>query len=340
MRHIKVSMYLFTLIFLAVLSVWQPHTALGKDSEFKVALLTPGSISDAGWNALAYDGLKAIERELGAKISHIESRTPADQEEHFWSYGADGYDLVFGHGYEFQDAAKAVGPEFPDTVFITTSGSTILDNVAPVVFELEEATYLLGVIAGMMTTSDKIGVIGGQNIPSINSTFMAFEGGVKSVNPKAEVRRSYVGDWENIGKAKELALAQINEGIDLIFHNADAAGRGVFDAAETNQKSGNMVYCFGSNRDQSKVSPTTILANAVISPKAFVQVAQAVKDGTFKAQSLPMKMSDDEAISLVYNPKLLDKIPADVKQKVEDVKKQILAKALEVPRIKFGEDDQ
>ena len=95
---------------------------------------------------------------------------------------------------------------------------------------------------------------------------MAFEGGVKSVNPDAEVRRAYVGDWENIGKAKELALAQIQEGIDFIFHNADAAGRGVFDAVETSQAQGKFVWTFGSNRDQSEVSPTTVLANAVITP--------------------------------------------------------------------------
>ena len=310
------------------------------EKSFKVALLAPGSISDAGWNALAYDGLKAIETELSAEISHIESRTPADQEEHFRSYALDGYNLIFGHGYEFQDAAKAVAPDFPETVFITTSGSTILKNVAPIVFELEEATYLLGIIAGMMTQTNKIGVVGGQNIPSINSTFMAFEGGVKAANPQAEVRGAYVGDWENIGKAKEIALAQINEGIDFIFHNADAAGRGVFEAVENSRKSGKDIYCFGSNRDQSEVSHTTILASAVISSNSFVRVAKTVKEGTFEAKSLFMKMSDNEAIKLVYNPKLLDEIPEEVKQKVQEVKGQILAQQLDVPRIHFGEDDQ
>jgi len=310
------------------------------EKAFKVALLAPGSISDAGWNALAYDGLKAIEGELGAEISHIESRTPTDQEEHFRSYALAGYNLIFGHGYEFQDAAKAVAPEFPETVFITTSGSTIMKNIAPIVFELEEATYLLGIIAGMMTQTNKIGVVGGQNIPSINSTFLAFEGGVKAASPQAEVRRAYVGDWENIGKAKEIALAQINEEIDFIFHNADAAGRGVFEAVEIARSSGENIYCFGSNRDQSEVSPTTILASAVISSDSFVRVAKMVKEGTFEAKSLFMKMSDDEAIKLVYNPKLLAEIPDDVKQKVQEVRRKILAQQIEVPRIHFGEDDQ
>ena len=309
------------------------------EKPFKVALLAPGSVSDAGWNALAFDGLEAIKKELGAQISHIESRTPADQEDHFRSYAQNGYNLIFGHGYEYQDPAKAVAPDFPGTVFITSSGSTILKNMAPIVFEMEEATYLLGVIAGMMTQTGKVGVVGGQNIPSINSTFMAFEGGVKAANPEAEVRRAYVGDWENIGKAKEIALAQINEGIDFIFHNANAAGRGVFEAMEIARQSGKDVYCFGSNRDQSHVSPTTILANAVISLDCFVRVAKSVKEGTFEAKTQFMTMSNDEAIQVVYNPELADQIPEHVKKRVEEVKSQILAKQLKVPRIHFGVDD-
>ena len=333
----NLAVILFGLLFLSgVISCDKKAT----EKNFKVALLAPGSISDAGWNALAYDGLTAIKEELGAEISHIESRTPADQEEHFRSYALAGYDLIFGHGYEFQDAAKVVAQEFPDAVFITTSGSTILNNVAPIVFELEEATYLLGIIAGMMTKTDKIGAVGGQNIPSINSTFMACEGGVKAANPSAEVRRAYVGDWENIGKAKEIALAQINEKIDFIFHNADAAGRGVFEAVEKARKLGKNIYCFGSNRDQSEVSPTTILASAVISSDSFVRVAKMVKNGTFEARSLFMNMSDNEAIKLGYNPRLFEHIPEAVKKKGREIREQILARELDVPRIHFGEDDQ
>ena len=182
-------------------------------AEFKVALLTPGSISDAGWNALAYEGLKRIEKQLGVEVSHVESKVPSQWEEHFRFYASKGYGLVFGHGFEYQEAAKAVAPDFPDTVFITTSGNTVLDNVASIVFELEEVTYLLGVIAGTMTQTGKIGLIGGMNIPPINSTFHALEEGAKSVNPDIKVSRSYVGDWENLGKAKELALSQLRRGL-------------------------------------------------------------------------------------------------------------------------------
>ncbi len=309
-----------------------------QETQFKVAMLLPASISDAGWNALAYDGLLAIEKELGAKISHVESRTPADQEEHFRSYATEEYNLIFGHGYEYQDPAKAVASDFPETVFITTSGGTYQTNIAPINFRLEEATYLLGIMAGMMTQTNKVGVIGGQNIPSVNSTFMAFKGGVESVNPDAAVRYGYVGDWENSVKGKELASAQIDEGIDFIFPNADAAGRGVFEAVKAAQTAGKVVYAFGSNRDQSVVSPETVLANAVITPGAFVDVAKHVKEGTFKAdKSNPYTytMSTDNAISMVYNPKLKDKVPEAVQKKIEETAAKILAGELKVPQIDF-----
>ena len=113
----------------------------------KVGLLTPGSVNDNGWNAIAYEGLLRIQKELGAEISHQETSTPAEFEEGFRSYGAKGFDLAFGHGFEFQDAALKAGRQYPNTVFITTSGSSAARNVASMVFEMEQATYVLGVVA-------------------------------------------------------------------------------------------------------------------------------------------------------------------------------------------------
>src|ERR687884_1134489 len=89
---------------------------------FKVGLLTPGSINDGGWNNIAWQGLQRIKTELGAQVSNQEMKTPAEIAEGFRSYGKNGYALAFGHGFEFQDPAMAAGKQFPQTVFITTSG--------------------------------------------------------------------------------------------------------------------------------------------------------------------------------------------------------------------------
>ena len=308
---------------------------------FKVGMLLPGSIRDQGWNALAHDGLKAIEAELGAEIDYVESLTPDAWEADFRAYAMDGYRLIFGHGYEYQEAAIAVAQDYPEIVFITSAGArgAIRENVSSIVFRLEQASYLLGVIAGMMTQTDKIGTIGGQDLPSGRSVFIAFEGGVKSVNPDAVVQRTYVGDWENIAKARELALTQIEEGVDFIFHNANEAGLGVFEAIVIAQDSGKTVYAFGANRDQSAVSPRAVLANAVITPKAYLQLATAVKNGTFESKLHIFTMETEGAIALTYNPELQDQVPEDVQKRVSEAQAKILAGELEVPQIDFSKPE-
>ena len=269
-------LYFFIIVFTLIGTI---SLAAKGHEEFKVALLLPASITDGGWNAFAYDGLKAIEKELGAEISHVESRTSTDQEAHFRDYAMDGYQLIFGHGFEYQESAKQVAPDFPETVFITSTGNTVTDNISPIVFAIEEPVYLLGVIAGSMTQTNKIGIVGGQNISAINSIFTAFEQGAKSVNPDVVVRRAYVGNWSDIGKGKELALAHINEGSDFLFPVADVAGLGVFQAVETAQAEGKTVYAFGVYRDQSELSPTTIVASAIVTPQSLCKPRHGC-DGT------------------------------------------------------------
>ena len=276
---------------------------------------------------------------MGAKISHVESRTPTDQEAHFRDYALDGYHLIFGHGFEYQDPAKAVAPDFPETVFITSTGSTVTDNISPMVFGIEEPVYLAGIVAGSMTQTGKIGILGGQNIPAINSAFVAFENGVESANPDAEVRRSYVGNWEDIGKGKELSLAQINEGIDFIFQIADVAGLGAFQAAEAAQADGKVVYTFGMYQDQSEISPTTIIANAVVTPQAFVHVAKMVMEDTFKPQLHLFTMGPDEAITFVYNPALKDKVPEAAQKAVEAAKTKIITGELKIKQTYLTEKE-
>jgi basic membrane protein A and related proteins len=297
---------------------------------FKVALLSPGPVSDAGWNALAYEGLLAIRDQLGAEVAQVQTKTPAEFEEGFRDFARRGYQLVFGHGFEFQDAAAAVAPDYPNTVFITTSGNTVRKNVAPLRFMLEEAAYLEGVIAAGMSKTGKAGAVGGMEIPSVKSTFIAFEAGAKAARPDFTVVTAYVGNWEDVGAAKEAALALVQQGCDLLFHNADAAGLGVFQAAQQQH-----VYAFGSNKNQNDVAPDVVLASAVIDiPHAFVQVATEVKEGRFTGRVERMGMKDG-VVSLIMNPRLEPQIPADVKQRVDQVRQAIMAGTLTVPTAEF-----
>jgi len=308
----------------------EPAAKDAPEGPFKVALLSPGPVSDAGWNALAYEGLLAIRDRLGAEVSQVETKTPAEFEEGFRDYARRGYALVFGHGFEFQEAAAAVAPDFPETTFITTSGNTVRKNVAPLRFMLEEATYLAGIMAAMMSDNSVAGAVGGMAIPSVESTFLAFEAGAKSVDPQFRVIRSYIGNWEDVGAAKEAAKAQIQQGADFLIHNADAAGLGVFQAAQAGQ-----IFAFGTNKNQNDIVPDTVLASAVIDiPDAFVKVAEEVRAGTFQAKITKLGMADG-VIAFVPNPALATRVPEDVRSRIEEVREKLVSGELTAPSAEF-----
>lgn len=300
-------------------------------TDFKVALLTPGPISDQAWNSGAYQGLLRIRDSLDASVSHIQTRTPADFEENFRHYGAEGYQLVFGHGFEFQDAAERVAPAFPHTVFITTSGSRVAPNVSPMVFGFEDPSYIAGVLAGSLTRSNIIGVIGGTEIPPVRSSFAAFEAGARAVNPSVRVLTSYVGNWEDASAGKEQAIAQIRRGTDFIFQNADAAGLGIFQAARESKG----VAVFGANVDQNSVAPDVIIGSVVIDlPHAFLSVARDVKEGRFRPRVLRLG-STVGVTKFVLNPAWRARIPAGVLARLDSTERRIIGGELQPPRIEF-----
>ena len=200
------------------------------DGTLRVALLTSGPVSDAGWYAGAYEGLQRIEAELGAQISHQQTATPAEFDEAFLAYASAGYDIVFAHGNEYQDAAIRAGEQFPNVTFIVSGGGRISENVAPLIFRLEEGSYLAGMAAAAMTESGTIGMVGGVAIPPAMGTFRAFEAGARSVDPEIRVLEVFTGDWNDVAAAKEAAVAQLSRGADVLIHNLDAASFAVFQA--------------------------------------------------------------------------------------------------------------
>ena len=312
-----------------------PTAAPPGADRFQVALLTPGSIADGGWNQGAYEGLRRIEKDLGAEISNVETKTPADFEEGFRDYAARGYDLVFGHGFEYQEAAAKVAAEAPDTIFVTTSGNTVRPNVAPMVFELEQATYLCGLLAARMSRTGRVGMIGGIKLPSIESTFLAFSAGVTEARPDAEVRESWIGNFDDTAAAREATKALLEEGADLVIHQANDAGRGVFQAVSERAKAGQAAYAFGTNRDQAAMAPDVVLASATLDlPGAFVEVARRVKEKRFEARPLHLGMKEG-VVAFVWNAALQPRVPEDVQQELRDAETRIRTGKLVVPRGKF-----
>lgn len=290
-------------------------------TQFKVALLTPGPISDKSWNGGAYAGLMAIRDSLGAEVSHIQTKTPAEFEENFRQYGAKQFDLVFGHGFEFQDAALRVAPQYPSTVYITTSGTSVARNVGGAEFAFEEASYLAGMVAGGTTKSNTLGVIGGTELPPVKRSFAAFESGARSINPQVKVVISYIGNWDDVSAGKEQAIALIARGADVIFQNADAAGLGVFQAV----KEAPGVLAIGSNSNQNDIVPEATLGSVVIDlPKAFIEIAREVQKGGFTGRVFSLGLEND-VVTWVPNPRLASRIPLAAASAVDSVEKRMIA---------------
>jgi basic membrane lipoprotein Med (substrate-binding protein (PBP1-ABC) superfamily) len=281
-----------------------PRKSPVDSSRFRVALLTPGPVSDAGWNAAAFDGLQLIKDKLDAETAMVQTRSPADFEDGFRDFASRGFNLIFAHGYEYTDSAISVARDFPKVYFVVSSGSQSSRNVASLTFKFDQAAYAEGVLAGGVTETGVVGAIGGIELPSIRLTFEGFKRGFLSVRPKGRLLVSYIGKFDDVGAAKEAALAQISQGADLIVHDADAAGLGVFQAAAQAH-----VLAFGAIRDQNDVVPGVVLASAVTSTaQAFLRIATEVKNNRFHPAMLEFGM-EDGMVKVVLNPKLESRIP-------------------------------
>jgi basic membrane lipoprotein Med (substrate-binding protein (PBP1-ABC) superfamily) len=282
-------------------------------SGIKVGLVTPGSVADAAWNSGAYQGLLRIRDSLKVHVSHVEARTPAEQNEALRAYAAQGYDLVFAHGFEFQDLAERVSENYPHTVFIVTSGRRARLNVSPLIFRLEEASYLAGMVAGQLTKTNILGFIGGIELPPIKAAYQGWLNGAKAVNPGAQSRAVYLNSFDDAAAGREAALALIEAGADVFHHNADAAALGLFQAVK--QHAG--VYVFGANTDQSSLAPGHVPGSAVIDlPHAFLLVAEEVKQGSFVPHVEVFGLKS-EVVKYVANPALTKLVPASLQERMK-----------------------
>ena len=314
---------------LLVVSACAPKPS-ADDGAFRVALITPGSIADAAWNAGAFAGLGQIKDSLGAPISHIEARTPADQEEALRSYAAAGYTMVYGHGYEFQAPAERVAKDFPNTVFVITSGQQVAGKVVPLVFRIHEATYLAGMVAGALTKTGKLGFVGGMELPPIKLGYDGWVQGAEATHPGVETRLTYLGNFDDAAAGKEAALAMIRLGVDQLHHNADAAAIGLFGAAKESPN----VYVYGANADQTALAPERVVGSAVLDlPRALLLVAREVKENRFtpRVESFGLESG---VISFATNHALTAIWPAGLAARVQAARDSIIAGTLVVAGVK------
>lgn len=299
------------------------------DGVFKVALLTPGSVSDSGWNAMAYTGLKAIEEGIPCEVANRQA-TDAQIKDAMRSYAQKDYDLVIGHGYEYNAPGVEMAKLFPSTVFVSSSGGETVENAGAFRFYLEQGFYLAGYMAGKMSKTGKIAAVGFNSIPSIKSTFRAYIAGAQAANPEIEVIEPNMALEDDIAKFKQATLAAIDVGADFVIHQANDMAQGVFDACKEKG-----VFAFGANLDQNSNESGVVIGSAIIDAKlSYLRLAEEVHSGAYKGK-IELQGMADGAIGFIVNPKLQEKVPAALLTELEAMRDKIRNGELVVPKDEF-----
>jgi basic membrane protein A len=209
-------------------------------------------------------------------------------------------------------------------VFIVTSGARARANVAPLIFKLEDASYLAGMVAGGLTRSNILGFVGGIELPPIKAAYEGWVNGARAVNPKVQSREIYLNSFDDAAAGREAALALIRVGADMFHHNADAAALGLFQAIKESPG----VYVFGANADQSSLAPNRVVGSAIIDlPRAFLLVAQQVNRGTFQPKVEAFGLATG-VVRYEPNPALDSLVPAPLKARLRAAADSIAAGTL------------
>lgn len=295
--------------------------------DVKVTLVLPGSANDKGWNQEAYDGLEKI-KDLGCETAYSENVQASDYETIFRGYADQGFNVVFGHGTEFEDAAEKVAEDYPDTIFCITSSDISQDpNVCSLQNLNNEQGFIAGVVAALATESKKVAAIGGMEIPSIQSYIMGFEQGVEYVDNGTEALTAYTGDFSDATKVKEQANAFIEQGADIVSQDADEAGLGLFEAIKDAPDG---VYAIGAVKDQYDECPGKVLTSATnqISDGMKVAIEDYIKEG-LEAKCYKFGIKEG-VIGLADYHDCADVLTDDEKQFVTDTMDKIANGEIEV----------
>ena len=303
------------------IAVSVPAMASAED-EFKMGLLVPGSVAEEGWNKIAYDALKQVEKELGAKISYVElSDNPAAFEKAFRDYASHGYQVVLGHGFQFQDAALTTAQDFPDTVFLVSSSYIHEGNVIGLNTDASQPFYLMGVIAASLGKG--AGLIGGMEIPPIAHAFDGFARGAKSVNPDFPVSKVFINSFTDASAAKEAAVSMIAQGSDFVVPNANAAGLGVIQAA---LEAGEKASTFSVYSEYTDIAPRNILGTFLADyGRGIVRIVSDIKGGNVPQSNVDFGLKDKDVIKFTLNDEAAKSIPQDLRKHLEEVTAKIVA---------------
>lgn len=285
-----------------------------KPEPLKIAFAYVGPVGDGGWSFAHDNGRKAIEKEFGDKVvtSFVESvPESADAERVLRDLAGQGNKLIFGTTFGYMESIQKIAPDFKDVKFEHATGYKSGDNVRTYDSRTYEGAYMAGVIAGAMTKSNTLGVVGSVPIPEVIRNINSFTLGAQSVNPKIKTKVVWVNEWFSPPKETEAATSLINGGADVLFQNTDSPA-----VLKTAQEKGKRA--FGWDSDMTAYGPKAHLASAIINwGPYYIKATKDALDGSWSAGQSWWGVKEG-AIDIVS---IAEDVPADTKAKVEAVKK-------------------
>ncbi len=288
-----------------------------------------GGKDDRSFNAAAWQGVQRAAKEMPIVLRDAEPGDPTSLEPAMRAFAERNYDLIIGVGFAQMPIVEAVAKDYPQLQFAIVDGVLDQPNVASLVFKEHEGSYLVGMIAAHKSRTGVLGFVGGMDIPLIHRFATGFEEGARAVRPDIRVIPNYVGvtesAWNNPGKGKELAEAQIGKGADVIFAAAGNSGLGVFDAVEQRDK-----FIIGVDSNQNWVKPGHVLTSMVKRiDNAVYQIIQDRVNGRFAA-GIHVYGLEDGGIGYAMDQFNAGLIPDAVIAEVEAAKAKIIRGEIKV----------
>ena len=298
-------------------------------SDLKVGLITDvGGIHDHSFNETSWKGMEKAKTDFGVEINYLESKTDADYSSNIESFVDEDYDLIVCVGFKLAEATKKAAESHPDKKFaiIDDASNASLPNVTCLTFKQEQASYLVGYVAGLVTKKNNVGFVLGMASEMMNKFGYGYLAGVYAANPKATVQQIDANNFADPAIGKTSATTMITNGADVIFHAAGGTGVGVIQACQENK-----ISAIGVDTDQSSLAPDTVITSAMkrVDNAVYDSVKQLV-DGTLKGGEVVYDLSKG-GVDIAPTTKLLSE---DVLKKVEEVKAKILSGEIVVPGTK------
>lgn len=302
----------------------------GGDDTFKAAIVTDtAGLGDQSFNDSANAGLERAKSELGIEGQVYETAQPSDYEPSLAQAPSQGADLTFAIGFLMTDALDTVAAQNPNANYAIIDSVVDASNVASINFREEEGSFLMGAIAGLMTESDKVGFLGGLEVPLIERFEVGYRAGVMTVNPDAQVLVNYAGDFGDPGKGKEIALSQFADGADVIYHASGGTGLGLFQAA---QEMGPGHWAIGVDSDQYALAPENTLSSMMKRVDVAVfETIKAAMEGNFESGNQVLGLAED-GVGLA--PTTGNNTPQEVIDQVNELRQMIIDGEIDVPATK------